>query len=232
MTQSARATCRVEGGRWATLLPCSVAILLLLPAPARADWLLSVYTGAAATSSNTLTVTPAGGTPLTLADVKYRGASSKSPIYYGYRAAYTPARSRLGVEFEFTHAKAIAIDTHSPDLTQFQMTHGLNFLLGNVVYRSQPLGAARVALTVRGGAGLTIPHVESVFRGNSLSKYENGGFGAQGAVGVEARLTGRLYAVADARLTYARVRVDVASAGVAGGFATRQVDAGIAVRLP
>ena len=207
-------------------------LALLVPAPAHADWLLSLYSGAAASSSNTLTVTPATGAPLTLPNVDYRGASSEAPIYYGYRVEFAPKASRLAFGFEFTHAKAIAIDTHSPDLAEFQMTHGLNFLLGNVVYRSQPLGTARVAFVARGGAGMTLPHVESVFRGDSLSKYENGGFGAQGGVGIEAHLGGAWYAVADARLTYARIRVDLADAALAGGFLTRHVEAGIAFRVP
>jgi hypothetical protein len=222
----------VERGKWATLLAWGVALLILLPSPARADWLLSLYTGAAATSSNTLTVTPASGQPLTLDNVEYRGASSKAPIYYGYRIGWSPTRSHIGVEGEFTHAKAIAIDTHSPDLTMFQMTHGLNFVLGNVVYRSQTFASDRLAFTARGGAGFTVPHVEADFRNASVSEYENGGFAAQGTVGVEAQIAGRLYAVADARLTYARVRVDVAAAAVAGGFTTRHIDFGVAVRLP
>lgn len=230
MSQSERAKWQVEGGKWT--IACAVAALILVPAPARAQWMLSVYSGAAASASNTLTVTPSTGAPLTLNDVEYRAASSQAPIYYGYRAGYTPKRSRLGVEFEFTHAKAIAVDTHSPDLAQFQMTHGLNFLLGNVVYRSQPPGSGRVAFVARGGAGFTLPHVETVFRGNSLSEYQNGGVGAQGGVGVEAQIIRRLYAIADARLTYARVRVDAADAAIAGGFLTRHIDFGIAVRLP
>ena len=221
---------KVESAKWTIAL--AIAALLLLPAPARAQWTLSLYSGAAASSSNTLTVTPSAGAPFTLADVEYRAASSQAPIYYGYRAGYTPKDSRLGVEFEFTHAKAIAIDTHSPDLAQFQMTHGLNFLLGNVVYRSQAATSSRVAFVARGGAGFTLPHVETVFRGNSLSNYQNGGFGAQGGVGLEARLAGRLYAIADARLTWARVRVDAVDAAIAGGFLTRHIDLGIAVRLP
>lgn len=216
----------------ATPLACVCVVLIFFPAPARADWLLSLYTGAAATSSNTLTVTPASGSPLTLDNVEYRGASSKSPIYYGYRVGFTPRGSRVGIEAEFTHAKAIAVDTHSTDLTAFQMTHGLNFVLGNVVFRSQPVGTGRVVLTARGGAGFTVPHVEGIFRGNEVSEYQNGGFGAQGTVGVEAQIVGRLYAIADARLTYARVRVDVPPAAVGGGFTTRHVDFGVAVHLP
>jgi hypothetical protein len=206
-------------------------LALLVPAPARAQWTLALYTGAAATSSNTLSVTAGTASELTLPDVNYRGASSTSPIYYGYRAGWTPRGSRIGIEAEFTHAKAIAIDTHSTELTAFQMTHGLNFVLGNLVYRSQPVASGRLALTARGGAGFTIPHVEATFRGANVSNYQNGGFGAQGGIGLEARLAGKLYAIADGRLTYARVRVEVPNATVAGGFTTRHVDVGIAVRF-
>ena len=53
----------------------ALALLALLTAAtnARADWLFGGYMGASGTSSNTLTVTPATGTPFSLDDVAYKG---------------------------------------------------------------------------------------------------------------------------------------------------------------
>src|SRR5258706_10981660 len=113
-----------------------LVLVFAVPRVARADWLLGAYMGAAATSSNTLTLTPAGGAPSSIASVDYEGEAFQSPWYYGYRVGWMKGDHGLGVEFEFTHAKAISSETGSPELTQFEQSHGLNFLLGNISYRS------------------------------------------------------------------------------------------------
>src|SRR6185436_20966887 len=122
--------------RPASLLFLIIA-LLCSPRPARADWLFAGYMGAAGTSSNTLTVTPASGAPFSLENVAYKGEAFRSPWYYGVRAGWMPAATKgAGVEIEWTHAKAIAqIDPRASDLNAFQQSHGLNFLLGNLAYR-------------------------------------------------------------------------------------------------
>ena len=205
-----------------------VAALLALPAPARADWLLSFYAGGGATSSNTLTITPPAGTTVTIPDVEYEGRSFASPIYYGYRAGWTPAGRHLGVEAEFTHAKSIATTLRSGDLTAFQLSHGLNFILGNVAYRTSPMCGGRCTFVARGGAGITYPHVEATFRGVTTYQYEYAGLGIQGGAGIELRVLDHWYVVADARLTHARVRTDLADGGrLAGPFTTRHADIGI-----
>ena len=216
--------------------PClraSVVCLAVLtfPSVARADWLLSMYVGAGATSSNTLTITSASGSAVTVGDIDYQGKSWSSPPYYGYRIGWTPAAHHLGVEGEFTHAKAIAKSIGPGDLTAFQLSHGLNFILGNVVYRTSPYCGGRCTLVARGGAGITYPHVEATFRGVTTYEYEYAGFGAQGAVGIEVKLAPHLFIVGDARLTHARVRAELVDGGkLAGPFTTRHADIGIAWR--
>jgi lipid A oxidase len=214
----------------------TVVSLLLLGVPARAaraDWLFGAYMGAAATSSNTLTFTSAGGAPSSLANIDYEGEAFRSPWYYGYRVARMRGDHGLGVEFEFTHAKAIAAQTGSPDLTQFQQSHGLNFLIGSIAYRSALACEGRCAIGVRGGAGFTRPHVESTVRNVHQEQYQYGGVAWQAGAGVEYRLWRLFYALADVRVTRVKEKhLRAAGAEIAGAFVTRHVDFGIGLRLP
>jgi len=206
-----------------------VAIAVVaLPSTAGADWLLSLYAGGAATSSNTLAITPPSGDTVTIGDVSYEGRSWASPIYYGYRAGWTPAGAHFGIEAEFTHAKAIATSLPSAGLTAFQLSHGLNFILGNLTYRTSPACGGRCTFVARGGAGITYPHVEATFRGASTSAYEYAGLGVHGGAGIELKLIDHWYVVADARVTHARVRTDLADGDrLAGPFTTRHADIGV-----
>jgi hypothetical protein len=200
---------------------------------ARADWLVGAYMGTASTSSNTLTFSHAAGAPVMLTDIDYEGEAFRSPWYYGYRVARMKGDHGLGVEFEFTHAKAIANDTGSPDLTQFQQSHGLNFLLGNIAYRSPPACNGRCTLSVRGGAGLTRPHVESTVRNVHQEQYQYGGIAWQAGAGVEVRFWRQFYVLADARITRVNEKhLRAAGAEIAGAFLTRHIDFGVGVRLP
>jgi hypothetical protein len=209
---------------------CVASALLLVPVPASADWLLAFYAGAATTASNTLAVTPDAGAAVSIGSVEYEGRSFESPLYYGYRIGWTPRGRAVGIEAEFTHAKAIAVQLPSIDLTAFQLSHGLNFLLGNVTYRTGPRCGGRCTLVARGGAGITVPHVEATFRGVTTSAYQYAGFGAQGGVGVELPVWKPFSVVADARITHARVRTDLAAGRLAGPFTSAHADVGIAWR--
>jgi lipid A oxidase len=210
----------------------SVVLLLLALAPSRADadWLLAFYAGAAATASNTLDITPASAAPVSIPSIHYEGRSFESPPYYGYRVGWTPAGHHLGIEAEFTHAKAIAGAIPSADLTAFQLSHGLNFVLGNVTYRTAPTCGGRCTLVARAGAGITIPHVEATFREARTYAYEYAGFGAQGGIGVEVHVSRQWLLIADARLTHARVRADLADGRFAGPFTSVHGDFGIGWR--
>jgi len=228
-------------GRWtaaralASLL--TVAILALaLPTDARADWLFGAYMGAAGTNTNTLTVTPASGPTSTLADVEYVGQAFRSPIYYGGRLSWLRHGDGSGTfspELEWTHAKAIAeFDPTGQDLTAFQQSHGLNFLLGNLAYRTAPACGMRCMFVARGGVGISTPHVESTIRGQHQEQYQYGGVAWQVGGGVEYRLWRRVYAVADARFTgVSDKHLHGAGADISGTFFTRHVDFGVAVRV-
>jgi lipid A oxidase len=216
----------------------AIALLALLAAAtnARADWLFGGYMGASGTSSNTLTVTPTTGTTFSFNDVSYKGQPFRSPWYYGVRVSFVPPRDvrNLSPEIEWTHAKAIAqIDPRSSELNAFQQSHGLNFLLGNLAYRFAPVCAGRCTPVVRGGLGISTPHVESTFRNVHQEQYQKGGFAWQLGAGVEYHVWQFVYGVADARITrVAEKHLRAAGAEIAGSFFTRHVDFGVALRLP
>jgi hypothetical protein len=217
------------------LILIALFALALFPGSARADWLFGGYMGAAGTSSNTLTVSPAAGAPFSIPDVAYKGQAFRSPWYYGVRGGWLPASTRgFGIEVEWNHAKAIAQLTHdAQDLNQFQQSHGLNFLLGNVVYRFTPACSGQCTFNVRGGAGISTPHVESTFRNVHQEQYQYGGIAWQAGAGIEYHLWQFVYAIADARITrVSERRLRGAGVEIAGPFFSRHVDFGVALRLP
>ena len=206
-----------------------------VPALAHADWLFAGYMGASGTSSNTLTVTPASAPSFSIDDVAYKGQAFRSPWYYGVRGGWLPAATKgVGAEIEWTHAKAIAqIDPRASDLNAFQQSHGLNFLLGNVAFRFAPACSGRCAAVIRGGAGISTPHVESTFRNVHQEQYQRGGFAWQLGGGLELHLWQFVYGIADARITrVTEHHLRGAGVDIAGSFFTRHVDFGVALRLP
>lgn len=209
--------------------------LFVCPASASADWLFSGYMGAARTSPNTLTITPASGPVQTLHVADYEGEAFRSPWYFGVRAGWLPHDTRgLGFELEYNHAKAIAGLVHdAQDLNQFQQTHGLNFWMGNAVYRFTPACGGACAFNVRGGFGITHPHVESTYLNVHQEQGQFGGFAWQAGAGVEYHVWQFVYAVGDARLTRVTERhLHGDGIDIAGTFFTQHADFGIALRVP
>ena len=129
----------------------------------------------------------------------------EAPIYYGYRIGYFPKSSWFGIEGELIHIKAIADTARNVEITgtlrnspangslplsavveHFSLTHGVNLLLVNGVFR-RPLGVRgehpRWILTARLGAGASVPHAESTISGRHVERYEWGEMSVQAAAG-------------------------------------------------
>jgi hypothetical protein len=90
---------------------------------------------------------------------------------------------------------------------QFEVSHGLNMLLVNAVFRWPLLArddarTARVALILRAGAGPTIPRPEVIVLGAPGGAYEIGPVAVQGAAGVETKLWRGLYLVTEYKYTF------------------------------
>jgi hypothetical protein len=210
----------------------SFAALLLAIAPSTADaqWYFANYLGGNHTSPATVSINQASSaTSLQFHDVHFESRSLRSPQYYGARIGYLFPNRRIAVEFEFIHEKVISLTTRTVHVTgtlagapidtqapmdfyvdRYSMTHGLNFLVINLVSRT-PIGGAngRSALMLRGGVGPTRPGVDTSVLGVSIQRYEYAGIGGDAAAGVSVRLLDHFTAIAEYKFTYARPTISV-----------------------
>jgi hypothetical protein len=210
------------------------AILALLTASrdAHAEWVLGAYLGGSWTASTTLRLDqPAAGVHTTWADVPFDSKSFESPPYYGYRAAWFPTRaSRFGVSAELIHLKVFAQSgVLSPAVQRFSISHGLNLVLGNLIWRQPPNVSRRVGLSARVGVGFAVPHGESEVFGATQEQYEVSSVAVQGAVGPNVRLTDHLNAVAEYKLTTANPSVSVSGGTITGRYTSQHLAAGLEV---
>jgi hypothetical protein len=214
------------------LTPCillAAALALGTPATANAQWYVGAYLGANATRPATVRLDLAEPPlALTYDDVHFAGRPFASPQYYGIRIGREVGRAgRFGVEVEFIHAKVIA-DPIDAIVTRYAMSHGLNFLLVNLVAR-QPIAGGRAAFVARGGVGPTLPHAETTVFGVEREQYELGGVGWQAAAGVEVALARRLRVEGEYKFTFARPTITVAGGTGRTTAASHQVTFGLAV---
>jgi lipid A oxidase len=206
------------------------AALGCFAATVRAELDLSAFTGVALTQDNDLVLHQRGGTDLTFNDVSYEGRDFEAPPYYGLRALWFPgADSHWGFGAEFFHFKLYADTGDTVHVTgrrdglgvndnervddtieSFSLSHGLNFALGDVVYRWLPgqrgedfLG--RFQPYVGAGLGVTIPHVESNVGGNFHEEYQVHGPGVQGIAGLNFDLTRHWGLMFEYKFTYANL---------------------------
>lgn len=233
--------------------PGGFALLLALlaaPLPADAQWYVASFTGGNVTRPATVTLDqPGQPRHLEFHDVRFDARPLQSPQYYGARIGRKLGR-RLGVEFEFLHIKVISrtgdavrvsgvvagapVETTLPMdavVQRHAMTHGLNFLLGNLVWRA-PLGRdpdGPAVLVLRGGAGPVMPGVDSVVDHVSTQGYQFAGWGGHASAGLDLRIRGPLSATVDYKLTAARPKVDVAGGSAWMTAVSHHVAAGIAI---
>jgi opacity protein-like surface antigen len=220
--------------RFASFLVATM--LIAFARPAAAQWYVAGYLGANHTMSAPVTIDqPAFGTSLQFSDVSFVARPFTSPQYYGVRVGrMLGRRRRVGVEFEWMHPKVYAdtsrvvhvvgrsggttVDTTARMDTfvqRYNMSHGMNFVLANVVGR-MPLAAdsagfvSRVALTGRIGIAQMLPHAESTVGGLSRDQYQRAGIGFQVAGGVDVRLAGRLSATLEYKFGHARPEIAIA----------------------
>jgi len=209
-----------------------LAVLIVgTAAPAHADWTVAAFLGGGTTARTTIELSqPSLGVELRFEPVDYRGEAFTSPVYHGYRLGYVlPRTPRFAIEAEFVHLKAYTdpaarvsargrvggsavdrVQVLGDTFERFSISHGVNFVLANLVFR-QPLDRRdRVALAVRGGLGPTVPHPESTIGGRSVERYELGSFGWQIGAGLEVKVAGGLHAIGEYKLTRTRQRVTVA----------------------
>jgi lipid A oxidase len=200
-----------------------------------AQWIAGAYIGEAHTLNSALTVRqPALATDITFHDISYRGESFQTPLYYGVRGAYF-FHPKWGVETEFIHLKVFAnvdrtaavvgtlngapIDAHEPVnaiIQRFSISHGVNLLLANAIFRhelwrSNGEKSAGAYVSLRLGAGATIPHAESTIQRRTDEHYQVGSPALQFAGTIELRIRKRWYWMGEYKFTRTREEVDVNS---------------------
>ena len=233
-----------------------VGFVLALPSPARADWMLSAYLGDVWTHPSKARLDqPAQHTSLEFIDLHYRDESSKPRQYYGYRIGWIPdSRRWMAIEAEHVHAKVYAetadirrvrgtfqgslIDKPqqvSLIVEDLAMSHGLNFVFGNLVLRRE-FGAQhgtgrRATATLRMGAGPTFPHAESTIGGVTREQYEYGGIGAQAAAGIELAVWRGLHAIGEYKFTGTSAKISVDGGEAVIPARSHHIVAGVAARF-
>jgi hypothetical protein len=236
--------------RWLFLTWAIATAILLYPIPAHAQWYVGIFLGANHTQSAAVSIDqPALQRSLTFEDVDFEARPFASPQYYGWRVGRSfGAERRFAAEFEFIHAKVIAktqgvypVSGLLPEpvvpppmnsiVARYAMSHGLNFLLGNVAWRT-PLGNGPMTMVLRGGLGPTVPHAESTIGGLVREQYEYGGIGGQAGAGIEFRFWRFVAPAVEYKFTYARPTISVDQGTGRTTAASHQVAVGLAFGTP
>jgi lipid A oxidase len=220
----------------ALLVLTPLAIFLLLGQRlACAENVFSIYTGSSFTRDSNLQLSqPGAGTAITVRDVKWDADPFKAAPYYGLRYAHFFDRyPAWGVALDFTHYKMIAqtsrvvsvngtrqgaaVNTPAPMnqyVQRFEISHGVNILSLNGIYRWQHPSFAGGRLQPYAGAGLAYyrPHsentVDNLFHETA---YQSSGFGYQVLGGIQYRMTPRWGAFIEAKFNSGTAKVDIAN---------------------
>jgi len=200
--------------------------------PAAAEFQIGAYGGFSESFDSDVTLVQPGGTNLTLYDVPWDGKSFVSPPYWGVRGIYwLDSRPSWGLMFDYNHAKIYSdlgatvtvkgtrdnvalsgTDRVSNTFDILEFTDGLNeFYLGGL-YRWQH---ARWTPYAGFGVGLSVPHVEIRRAGGTVKtfEYQVTGVAVEGLVGLEYRITPRLSAFGDYKLSFSSNDADVNGGG-------------------
>ena len=225
----------------------SLSIYVLFPAalavsvPCRGEVALSVFAGQQATDNGDLHyVSRATGTDIRFNDVRWREKSFDEPLFYGARAAYwLEGAPNYGLAIDFTHAKTYAADgdsyrvkgvrngsavngreRFSNTIDSFNMSHGLNMITFNGMYRWFPTGQrddtllGRLQVYSGLGAGFSIPHVEAEIKGVKTEEFQAGaGPVVNGMVGLNYDIASFLSGFLEYKLSYANVDADLKNGG-------------------
>lgn len=212
----------------------AAAGLSLAHAALSAETLFSVYTGSSHTRDSDLRlVLPGSGTDLTARDVRWDARPFKAAPYYGLRAAHFFERyENWGAALDFVHYKMYAkVDrTVSVDgmwkgarvaslgplnqyVQRFEISHGVNVLSLNGIYRWLDPRLAAGRLRPYAGAGLAYyrPHAEGVVGNVPFETgYEPSGFGYQLLAGAQYQLTERTGLFVETKFNSGTAKVDFA----------------------
>jgi len=240
--------------RWAAP-NTAAALILLFHSPLAAETLFSAYTGTSYTRNSDLRLTQPGlATDLTLHDVHWDAHPFKPAPYYGLRVTHFYDRHpNWGAAIDYTHYKiyantnrVVAADGTARGLPvaaavpmdqfvqRFEISHGVNVLSLNGVYRwfDSRLAAGRLQPYVGAGLAYYVPHAENTVGGVPFeSGYRSSGFGYQLFAGAQYRMTERVALFAETKFNSGTARVDVAGGRAETPLRTFHVLGGISYRF-
>ncbi|HYD94995.1 MAG TPA: outer membrane beta-barrel protein [Noviherbaspirillum sp.] len=236
------------------VVPVLACALPAAPA-AQAETLFSVYTGSSYTRDSTLHLSqPAAGTGLDLDGVAWDADPFKPAPYYGLRVThFYDDHPNWGAALEFTHYKMYAKTGETVTASgtwrgapangavpmeryvqRFEMSHGVNMLSINGVYRWLDTGLAAGRLEPYAGAGLAyyLPHAESTV-GNvqHATGYDGAGFGLHLFAGARYLLTERIGAFAELKFDGGNAKVGIADGNAETRVRSFHAVAGVSFRF-
>lgn len=236
----------------APVVAISIANSLLFPhVTVSAENVFSIYTGTSFTRNSDLRIVqPGSGTDFTLRDVEWGADPFKPAPYYGVRLTHFHERyPNWGAALDFTHYKmyaktnrAVPVDgvwkgaavngvaPMDQYVQHFEISHGVNVLSINGIYRWLDLGLAGGRLQPYVGAGLAYywPHAENtVDNAYHETGYQASGFGYQVLGGVRYRVTERVGAFVEAKFNSGTAEVGVANGRAQTALRTSHAVAGL-----
>lgn len=200
---------------------------------AMAEFEASLYLGKSSSQDSDVSLSLPNNTHLTFHNVGWDDRSFENPVYYGARIVYWLPRARSwGLGVDFTHAKIYAdlnasvrvsgvrtgtpVDTREPLRNSFSdlaMSHGLNQLTVNVLYRWRHRERGGLAPYVGAGVGLAYPHVEVTTGGNTTDEYQLAGWVVGGLAGIKYEFGNDIAAFGEFKLSYTDVHANLMGGG-------------------
>lgn len=212
------------------------ASALGLCSAARAELIVSLYTGTSQTHSSNLQLRQSGSeSDAEFQGVHWQARPFEDAPYYGVRISYFPRhRPRVGASLDFTHYKLYAetervvavrgtwdgapVDETTrmnTRVSDFEVSHGVNLTSLNVHYRWHTARGTsstgeRWHPHVGGGIVAYLPHAEGTINDVPASgDYQFAGFGYQLLAGTEYRLAGRLSLLLETKFDAGRLDIDL-----------------------
>ena len=139
------------------------------------------------------------------------------------------ASGAFGIRIDYCHDKVYAASDLAPALQRFSLSHGVNSVTIDALWRvrSGPFSVYGGA-----GAGSAVPHVEAVSAGGTVDAYQwFRGVAFKALAGATYELVGPLAAFAELRATYMHLKVDISDGTAATSLWTAHAAVGALIRL-
>jgi hypothetical protein len=222
-----------------TIKHSALLLGLLISQASYAEISLALFAGQSMIDNGDLNLKQAS-TDMNFHNVSWNDRSFEEPIFYGAKLGYWFTQlPNWGISVDFSHLKnylnyndtvsidgvrnGIAVSGKEPisaTIQDFNMSHGLNTLTFNGMYRWFPTGQrdqsflGRMQLYSGLGAGFSIPHVEATVGKDITYEYQWGaGPAVNGMMGINYDVYKFLSGFVEYKLTYADVEAELNNGG-------------------